>query len=127
MDSSQRNQRLYLLSTTSPVTPVRRRRSGARSGSTAERWVPAPKVDDDRMAMPNDLVLVRHGQSEANIIQKADKAASPHPREADLNDRPDWQQRLSPLGIEQAKRARTWIDENLGGVGSFGASGVSCN
>ncbi len=77
------------------------------------------------MAMPNDLVLVRHGQSEANIIQTADKTTSPHPRAADLNDRPDWQQRLSPLGIEQAKQARIWIDENLGGVGSFGARYVS--
>jgi broad specificity phosphatase PhoE len=36
-----------------------------------------------------------------------------------VNDRPDWQQRLSPLGIAQAKQAKAWIDEHLGGVQAF--------
>jgi hypothetical protein len=30
------------------------------------------------MAMPKDLVFVRHGLSEANIVQKADKAGAAH-------------------------------------------------
>lgn len=71
------------------------------------------------MPMPNDLVFVRHGQSEANIVQK--ELIPDHQFETiqAVNDRPDWQQRLSPLGIEQAKLAKQWIDNNLGGVESF--------
>lgn len=71
------------------------------------------------MAMPNDLVFVRHGQSEANIIQGADKAGTPHVLADEVFDRPDWQQRLSSRGVEQAKAAGQWIRENLGGVESF--------
>ncbi len=71
------------------------------------------------MSMPNDLVFVRHGQSEANIIQKADRSETPHPSAELINDRPDWQQRLSPKGIGQAKAAKQWLDDNLGGVASF--------
>ncbi len=71
------------------------------------------------MPMPNDLVFVRHGQSEANIIQKADKTDTPHPSASAINDRPDWQQRLSSRGIGQAKLAKQWIDDQLGGVASF--------
>lgn len=71
------------------------------------------------MAMPNDLVFVRHGQSEANVAHKADKDGNGHPSIADVNERPDWQQRLSPLGIEQAKLAKRWIDEHLGGIQEF--------
>lgn len=77
------------------------------------------------MAMPNDVVLVRHGQPEANIIQKAEKAGHLHPSADLLNDRPDWQQRLSPLGVEQARQAKTWIDDHLRGAGSFDARYVS--
>jgi broad specificity phosphatase PhoE len=85
----------------------------------------ADPVEDGGMAMPNDLVLVRHGESEANIIQKADKEGSAHPKADLLNDRPDWQQRLSPLGIKQAIQAKTWIDDHLSGAGSFDARYVS--
>ncbi|HEY8885943.1 MAG TPA: histidine phosphatase family protein [Candidatus Microsaccharimonas sp.] len=77
------------------------------------------------MAMPNELVFVRHGQSEANIIQKAGKAGQPHDMESVINDRPDWRQRLSPKGIEQARLAKVWIDENMGGVAVFDALYVS--
>ena len=77
------------------------------------------------MSMPNDLVFVRHGQSEANIVQRADRDETPHPSASDINDRPDWQQRLSPLGIEQAKQAKEWIDVHLGGAASFDARYLS--
>lgn len=77
------------------------------------------------MAMPNDIVFVRHGQSEANIIQKIGKNGGSHLRETDIHNRPDWQQRLSNAGIEQAKNAKLWIDEHLGGVESFDARYVS--
>lgn len=77
------------------------------------------------MAMPNDLVFVRHGQSEANVVHGIGKAGGSHEREHLIDDRPDWQQRLSLKGIEQAKAAKQWIDEHLGGVASFDGRYVS--
>ena len=71
------------------------------------------------MAMPIDLVFVRHGQSEANIVQAADKGGVAHEMGELVNDRPDWEQRLSGLGVRQALKAKEWIDENLGGAASF--------
>lgn len=71
------------------------------------------------MPMPNELVFVRHGQSEANIIQKERLPQPSSEAIQAVKDRPDWQQRLSALGIMQAKNAKQWIDQNLGGVQSF--------
>jgi broad specificity phosphatase PhoE len=71
------------------------------------------------MAMPIDLVFVRHGQSEANIVTGADKRGDAHEMLQTVYERPDWMQRLSPSGIQQALKAKAWIDENLGGAGSF--------
>ncbi len=75
--------------------------------------------------MPLDLVFVRHAQSEANVIQKADKDGLVHEHSKEVTNRPDWQQRLSKLGIEQAQQAREWIDTNLGGVALFDYGYVS--
>lgn len=75
--------------------------------------------------MPKELVFVRHGLSEANIVHGIDKAGKENPNLPRVNDRPDWQQRLSDKGIQQAKNAKRWIDENLGGVQSFDARYVS--
>lgn len=69
--------------------------------------------------MPNDLVFVRHGESEANIAQQADKIGRLSRRHAEIYERPDWEQRLSTRGVEQAKVAGVWFDEHLGGAGSF--------
>lgn len=71
------------------------------------------------MAMPNDLVFVRHGESEANIVQQADKSGLTHAHNDAVFDRPDWEQRLSSRGIEQVKLAKVWVDDNLGGACSF--------
>lgn len=77
------------------------------------------------MTMPLQIVFVRHGQSEANVVHGMDKEGNDNPHLADVNKRPDWQQRLSPLGIRQAQSAGRWIKENLGGVESFDARYVS--
>ena len=69
--------------------------------------------------MPRDLVFVRHGQSEANVVQSADKEGLVHELRDAISERPDWTQRLSRLGIEQARQAKEWIDLNLGGASSF--------
>jgi broad specificity phosphatase PhoE len=71
------------------------------------------------MGMPNDLVFVRHGESEANIVQQADKSGRMHTRHDEVFERPDWEQRLSSRGIEQVRMARVWLDENLGGAKAF--------
>lgn len=75
--------------------------------------------------MPNHLVFVRHGQSEANVVNSLDKDGETHPQSEAIKQRPDWMQRLSPKGIEQARIAGRWILDNLGGLESFHGRYVS--
>ncbi len=77
------------------------------------------------MAMPNDIVFIRHGQSEANTVQKSDKHGYDEATVRALFARPDWQHRLTSQGIAQAEQARRWIDDNLGSLKSFDALYVS--
>lgn len=65
------------------------------------------------MAKPLDLVFVRHGLSEANIIQRAEKSEIAHPLTREVYDRPDYEQRLSTEGIEQARLAGRWLEDNF--------------
>ncbi|MCL5093676.1 MAG: histidine phosphatase family protein [Patescibacteria group bacterium] len=65
------------------------------------------------MAMPTDLVLVRHGESEGNVANR-------HSREGDntlftkeFKSRHSSLWRLTDKGIEQAKIAGKWIKENI--------------
>jgi broad specificity phosphatase PhoE len=71
------------------------------------------------MVMPIDLVFVRHGQSEANVVTHADKRGDMHEMLETVYERPDWLQRLSALGTQEALKAKAWIDEHLGGAESF--------
>jgi broad specificity phosphatase PhoE len=64
------------------------------------------------MAKPIDLVIVRHGQSEANIIQQAEKRRVDHDQLKEVYDRPDFAQRLSERGREQAIKAGEWLRNN---------------
>lgn len=66
------------------------------------------------MAMPNDLVLVRHGQSEGNVIQAAIKENRNIDIPSEFRDRHTYEWRLTNLGIEQAKDAGNWIRQNIG-------------
>jgi len=61
------------------------------------------------MAMPHDLVLVRHGQSEANIVQKRFKRDPDASPPAGFFDRHDSEMRLSPVGRAQARAAGEWL------------------
>lgn len=63
--------------------------------------------------MPNDLVLVRHGLSEANVAQKP---AMKTEAEQQVTRRADWQQRLAQRGIEQAQTAGAWLESEFGGT-----------
>lgn len=87
--------------------------------------------------LPLEVVFVRHGRSEANELQAAEKADEAARRQATeegrifdesqararafpeaLRLRPDWEHRLSPTGVEQAKTTGRWITENIGDIGT---------
>lgn len=56
------------------------------------------------------MVLVRHGQSEANVVQKLDKpGATPHPLQDSVYKRVDSHQRLTEDGRSQAMVAAEWL------------------
>ena len=62
------------------------------------------------MTMPRDLLFIRHGESEANTVQKRDDHGVDLALARIIFARPDWQQRLTDRGIEQAKCAKEYID-----------------
>lgn len=70
------------------------------------------------MTMPRELVMVRHGLSEANVKQKQLIDLPEHIKQA-IDARPDWEQRLTSVGVEQAKNAGDWIRQNIGAIASF--------
>lgn len=65
------------------------------------------------MSMPQDLVLIRHGQSEANVRQKASKRGDNSLFTDDLVTVPDNSWRLTELGANQAKTAGTYLQEKF--------------
>lgn len=65
------------------------------------------------MGMPRDFVMVRHGQSEANIVQSMFKADPDAIVPDGFLDRHDTHMRLSSLGREQAIAAGQWILEQF--------------
>lgn len=68
------------------------------------------------MSMPRNLLLVRHGQSEANVLQGYEKRGETHNLPEALRTRPDWEHRLSEEGVQQAEIAGKWIADNVGVV-----------
>jgi broad specificity phosphatase PhoE len=62
------------------------------------------------MTLPKNLIMVRHGQSEANIIQKDPRYADTRPE--GFATRHDSNMRLSPLGVEQAQATGEWLRAN---------------
>ncbi len=63
------------------------------------------------MAMPNDLILIRHGESEANIVQKQINDLGEE-APVDLAGKHDGFIRLSPAGVSQAQSAGMWLKDN---------------
>ena len=61
------------------------------------------------MVMPRNLFFVRHGQSEANVMQKASKAGDQSLYTEETMTVPDRSWRLTELGVQQAKVAGAWI------------------
>ncbi|MDD3773654.1 MAG: histidine phosphatase family protein [Weeksellaceae bacterium] len=77
--------------------------------------------------MPKHIVFIRHGESEANVIQKRDKLGEDVTTQESLaiRERTDYKQRLSKQGVEQAIQAREWINKNICDVGKFDSYFVS--
>lgn len=71
------------------------------------------KQSDIANGMPNDLVLVRHGLSEANQAHKSENMTDEVEK---VTQRADWQQRLALRGIEQARATGHWLESEFGGT-----------
>jgi broad specificity phosphatase PhoE len=65
------------------------------------------------MAMPNELVLIRHGHSEGNLATESSKAGDDSFYTPEFRERPGRQWRLTAEGREQARTAGAWILENI--------------
>lgn len=63
--------------------------------------------------MPNHLVLVRHGESEGNVANKHSKKGDDQDYTKKFRYRHSSLWRLTDLGIQQAKAAGQWINDNL--------------
>jgi NAD+ kinase len=66
------------------------------------------------MGMPNDLVLVRHGESEGNVASHHSKKGDDRHYTDEFLLRHSSKWRLTDKGIEQAKAAGDWIKTNIG-------------
>ena len=63
--------------------------------------------------MPNHLVLVRHGESEGNVVARAGKAGNEQLFTDEFFERPGHEWRLTDVGVEQAEAAGLWIGKFL--------------
>lgn len=64
------------------------------------------------MTLPLTYTLVRHGYSEANVVQAGRKSKTITSLPEDFFLRHDSKMRLTPLGVEQAEAAGQWIKDN---------------
>lgn len=62
-------------------------------------------------AMPERLVMVRHGQSDANLINKAMRAGELNSYPEGFTDIPDREIRLTEQGREQARITGKWLNQ----------------
>ena len=65
------------------------------------------------MAMPNDLVIVRHGHSEGNLVSNLGKKGDNTLFTPEYRNTPHHHLRLTKEGCEQAEKAGKWIRHNI--------------
>jgi broad specificity phosphatase PhoE len=65
------------------------------------------------MSMPNNLILIRHGESEGNVASKRSKEGDHSVYTEDFKSRHSSLWRLSKKGREQAVIAGEWLKKNL--------------
>lgn len=63
--------------------------------------------------LPVDLILVRHGQSEGNVANKASRQGDNQFFTQEFRDRHSRTFRLTDRGIEEAKSAGVWLKANI--------------
>lgn len=61
------------------------------------------------MSMPTDLVLIRHGYTEANEVQERRKVEPDFPSPEGFEERPDRETRLADPGRDQADMTGAWL------------------
>jgi broad specificity phosphatase PhoE len=61
---------------------------------------------EKQVTQPMNMVFVRHGQSEANLVQYAEKNGEVHKNTAEIYARHDFEHPLTEKGVQQAKAAR---------------------
>lgn len=66
------------------------------------------------MAMPIDLVLVRHGESVGNVVQRKHREGKRLKIPRSFLNQHTWQWRLTEQGVKQAIIAGEWIRKNIG-------------
>jgi NAD+ kinase len=66
------------------------------------------------MAMPLDLVLVRHGESEGNVASRFAEAGDNSVFSEEFCNRHNSRLRLTDRGRQQASAAGDWIKRNIG-------------
>lgn len=64
------------------------------------------------MAMPNNLVFIRHGESELNYIHRHERDDPSYQKPEGYDQLHDWQFRLSANGVSQAIAAGRWLVEH---------------
>lgn len=66
------------------------------------------------MSMPLNLIFVRHGESEANVVIEHTKEGKKHPNADNVYGVPDWQIKLSKKGQTQPPIAGKWLKDTIG-------------
>ncbi len=66
------------------------------------------------MAMPNDLILIRHGHSEGNLAVETAKQGDNSFYTPEFRERPGHQWRLTEDGRNQAIATGKWLQKNIG-------------
>lgn len=69
-------------------------------------------MEQQPSALPIEITFMRHGFSEANAAQRADKRGEDMTPHLGVYDKHDFEQRLHPEGITQAKQARAYMLDN---------------
>lgn len=62
--------------------------------------------------MPRSLTLVRHGESEGNLVRTLYEQGNAHPNEPGVMSVHTSHRRLTPKGVEQAKSAGVWLQKH---------------
>ena len=65
------------------------------------------------MAMPNNLILIRHGHSEGNLVVDAAKQGNEGFYTPDFRERPGHRWRLTEEGRHQAEVTGRWLGDNI--------------